>query len=286
MSREETGETTQHPAPPPPPIPMSGRGAPVEEEDPSGGALSGIPLIRRGRALSGDTGLKHLRRLPESAIAPVQAPPTDEAVLERVSAVLRRHPSFARQIVKHLKTAGPSPPTTPPGGGSPSPFKAVERRAWFSSPLSASRSSGSATTPAAASATGGSSSIGKTGRSTSAVEGAPSTRGWRPVWRRSFYVVTTLSLVALSRQVYTERRKRLEYENLKARSRTFGQAVRSALTMQTGLVVVNLVLAARGVQIWRLIHNLQVIEWVQRLAPAMPVTTRVVDGVKWAWLRP
>ncbi|EOD05496.1 hypothetical protein EMIHUDRAFT_199289 [Emiliania huxleyi CCMP1516] len=264
---------------------MPGRGTPVEEEDPSGGALSGIPLIRRGRALSGDTGLKHLRRLPESAIAPVQAPPTDEAVLERVSAVLRRHPSFARQIVKHLKTAGPSPPTTPPttppGGGSPSPFKVVERRAWFSSPLSASRSSGGATTPAAASATGsGSASIGKTGRSTSAVEGAPSTRGWRPVWRRSFYVVTTLSLVALSRQVYTERRKRLEYETLKARSRTFGQAVRSALTMQTGLIVVNLVLAARGVQIWRLIHNLQVIEWVQRLAPAMPVTTRVVDGVK------
>ena len=221
MSREETGETTQHPAPPPPLMP--GRGTdPVEEEDPSGGALSGIPLVRRGRALSGDTGLKHLRRLPESAIAPVQAPPTDEAVLERVSAVLRRHPSFARQIVKHLKTAGPSPPTTPPttppGGGSPSPFKVVERRAWFSSPLSASCSSGGATTPAAASATGsGSASIGKTGRSTSAVEGAPSTRGWRPVWRRSFYVVTTLSLVALSRQVYTERRKRLEYETLKAR---------------------------------------------------------------------
>jgi len=35
-------------------------------------------------------------------------------------------------------------------------------------------------------------------------------------------------------------------------------------------------------QIWRLIHNLELVEWVQRIAPAMPLTSKLVDGVKWA----
>jgi hypothetical protein len=33
-----------------------------------------------------------------------------------------------------------------------------------------------------------------------------------------------------------------------------------------------------------LIHNLQLVEWVQRLAPAMPITKKVVDAVRWATL--
>lgn len=208
------------------------------------------------------------QQLERRATAPAGLAIADEEVLEQVAAVLRRHPSFAQQITRAYRP-GTNPPTP-----SPRPRR-DEAGSWANGRRSGGHRGHNAPL-----------SLRHRNISESDVSGEPSQRGWKKVWRRSFYVITTTALVAISGQVYQERRQRLEYEEQRERLRndslTFGQAVRSALTMQSGLILVNMVLAARGVQIWRLIHNLQLVEWVQRIAPAMPVTQKVLDGVRWA----
>jgi len=205
------------------------------------GPAAAVPLVLTQRVVS----------RPELVLAPAAEPlervgrlaVADEEVLEHVAAVLRRHPSFAQQINRAYRT-GTDPPT-------PSPR--AQRRgtsAWFESVAGVEGQRGGQR--------GGESSHGAPlalrhrNTSESEVSGEPSQRGWRPVWRRSFYVLTTTALLAISGQVYQERKQRLDFEEQRERMRTaslsFGQAVRSALTMQSGLIVVNLVLAMRGVQ--------------------------------------
>jgi hypothetical protein len=164
----------------------------------------------------------------------------DEEVLQHVAAVLRRHPSFAQQINRiNRGTEPPTPSPRPRRRGTSS---------WFGGGTGRERHGGGQR--------GGGSSPSKQLRhgdgSHGDAPGDPSQRGWRRVWRRSFYVMTTTALLAISGQVYQERKQRLDFEEQRERmrsaSRSFGQAVRSALTMQSGLILVNLVLAMRGVQ--------------------------------------
>lgn len=196
------------------------------------------------------------QQLERRATAPAGLAIADEEVLEQVAAVLRRHPSFAQQITRAYRP-GTNPPTP-----SPRPRR-DEAGSWANGRRSGGHRGHNAPL-----------SLRHRNISESDVSGEPSQRGWKKVWRRSFYVITTTALVAISGQVYQERRQRLEYEEQRERLRndslTFGQAVRSALTMQSGLILVNMVLAARGVQVR---CTRQPCPWLQERVPSMHVNS-------------
>ena len=123
-------------------------------------------------------------------------------------------------------------------------------------------------------------------------DGGPAQFGLRKWSRRFFYIAVTFTLLMLATHIgrlyAIEKATQAEYELVKRerlerqkQSKNLGQVVRSALTMQSGLIAVNLILAFRGVQLWRLIQRIDLVEWINRISPAFPLTGRAIGVVRW-----
>ena len=50
------------------------------------------------------------------------------------------------------------------------------------------------------------------------------------------------------------------------------------LLLNAAIIMLNIFVVFRGVSIWRLIQRLEVVEWVTRAAPHMPVTMRTIKA--------
>jgi len=125
---------------------------------------------------------------------------------------------------------------------------------------------------------------------------SPSKRGWRKTARRSFYVLVTAALVLLAvctgkiasaeRTRLAEQQRqfeRLRYETQQGELRTVSKG---ALTLQCSLIVLNVILAVRGVQIWQLVKRFGVEEWIRQIHMSpLPATVRVASWLGRA-LRP
>jgi len=188
---QETGETSPgHLLPQAPPKRQRHSGGPVE----AARASSELVVLPSPPVIS-------LPPLPEPLDAATLRDGlgvADELVLMHVEAVLRRHPSFAQQITRAYG-AGASAAAA----ATPSPRRSDGQSNWFTDPTARRRHTTSASPRL----------LGlQMGRSTSEITGEPSQRGWKRIWRRSFYVMTTTALLAISGQVYQERSQRLEYE--------------------------------------------------------------------------
>lgn len=56
------------------------------------------------------------------------------------------------------------------------------------------------------------------------------------------------------------------------------------LLLNAAIIMLNIFVVFRGVSIWRLIQRLEVVEWVTRAAPHMPVTMRTIKVLDWTTL--
>lgn len=97
--------------------------------------------------------------------------------------------------------------------------------------------------------------------------------GFHPVWRRTFYVLVTLALLLLGRELWRiksyERERQMRDAEERQVSRTFRQIFSNTVAVQAALIAVNLCLAVRGVQIWKLLQDVDAVGWVQRISPHM-----------------
>lgn len=118
----------------------------------------------------------------------------------------------------------------------------------------------------------------------------------RKVARRSFYVVLTIVVAVLAstvaalhrveqERVGQERAEQERAERAAARHRwnPVGRAVHSlspkqkqVLALQAVAIAANLVLAVRGIQIWRQFRRLQIERWIHNIHDNLPWTRRVV----------
>ena len=77
--------------------------------------------------------------------------------------------------------------------------------------------------------------------------------GFHPVWRRTFYVLVTLALLLLGRELWRiksyERERQMRDAEERQVSRTFRQIFSNTVAVQAALIAVNLCLAVRGVQV-------------------------------------
>lgn len=56
------------------------------------------------------------------------------------------------------------------------------------------------------------------------------------------------------------------------------------LLVNVGVIALNAVVIVRGVHVWQLMRRFQVVEWVQRVTPHMPVTIRAMRALDWSTL--
>ena len=115
--------------------------------------------------------------------------------------------------------------------------------------------------------------------------GSP-TRGWRPVYRRTFYVLVVAALLAVTMWVQqvaaqgadTARQIGEEQEALRSRSlelKSSQRQLRNAVAGNALLMGLNVLLAVRGVQIWALLQRVGFDGWVREIAGWSPITRRV-----------
>ena len=118
------------------------------------------------------------------------------------------------------------------------------------------------------------------------------TRGWRPIYRRTFYVFIVCALITVTHQIRavaeqsTELAEQLsrEKEQLDVRSQELvmrGRHLRNAVLGNLALIGLNALFAVRGVQIWTLLRRVGFEGWVHTIARQLPWTRRVGRLVHW-----
>ena len=121
------------------------------------------------------------------------------------------------------------------------------------------------------------------------------TRGWRPIYRRTFYVLIVVALLAVTFKIHSlqlssvELAQQLDREKseLNVRSDELvlrGRHLRNAVAGNMLLIVLNALFAVRGVQIWSLLRRVGFEGWIHTIARQLPWTRRVAKLWNWATL--
>lgn len=124
--------------------------------------------------------------------------------------------------------------------------------------------------------------------------GSP-TRGWRPIYRRTFYVLIVVALLGVTLKVNRVAAQgaevKLEVDREKAvlasRSAELSlekQQMKSAIAGNVLLMGLNVLIAVRGVRIWALLKRVGFEGWVHSIARNLPWTRRAVRVLNYATL--
>jgi hypothetical protein len=138
--------------------------------------------------------------------------------------------------------------------------------------------------------------------------GLPTRRGWRKHARRAFYVLVSITLIAIGIRLHalaTALESNLQQgESVRQQAESIAALVRSesgsgalmtrtaaerralqtSVAINVGLIFINCVLAARGVKIWHLLQRVGFEGWVHTIAIHLPWTRRVSRVWGWATL--
>ena len=138
--------------------------------------------------------------------------------------------------------------------------------------------------------------------------GSPTRRGWRKHARRAFYVLVSITLIAIGIRLHslaTALESNLQQgESVRQQAESIAALVRSesasgalmtrtaaerralqtSVAINVGLIVINCVLAVRGVKIWHLLQRVGFEGWVHTIAIHLPWTRRVSRVWGWATL--